>query len=222
LPAAVKAPHPLERYDDAARAILRHEHDCLRALEHTHIVAAHALVDTASRTALVTEWLGGGDLVSVAGFAPRHWLASLGELVGAIAHLHGRGLVHRDIKARNVMLDARGGARLIDFASAAPIGAAVPRGGTTDAHRFADDRGGRATCDDDAYGLAVLIYELFTGRLPYGEHGRAERLEDPRPGGEDAPDPVLDWAMAWLDPLRRAHAGNITALAAVLNLTDSS
>jgi serine/threonine-protein kinase len=222
LRAAVKTPRPLERNDDSARAILRHEHDCLRALEHAHVVSVHELVDTASRTALVTEWLDGGDLVSVAGFAPRHWLASLGELVEAVAQLHGHGFVHRDIKARNVMLDARGRARLIDFASAARIGAVVPRGGTTDAHTRADDRGGRATCDDDAYGLAVLIYELFTGRLPYGVDGRVESLEDPRPSGEGAPNPVLGWAKAWLDPARRAHAGNVTVLAAVLNLADSS
>ena len=92
----------------------------------------------------------------------------------ALAHLHARGFVHRDVKARNVLFGADGRARLIDFASALPRGAvrAARRH-----HRRAFARPGREDAavepSDDAYALAVLIYELLAGRLPYGVGGYA-------------------------------------------------
>lgn len=221
VPVAVKTPRPFEHDNGSARTLVRHEHACLGTLEHAHIVAARDLVETRARTALVTEWLGGGDLVSLAGSAFRHWLAPLGDLVAAVTYLHTHRFVHRDIKARNVMLDVRGRARLIDFASAARVDAAVAHGGTTDAHRRLGDPGERAVCDDDAYALAVLIYELCTGGLPRGVSGRERAPQRPPRSGETGLEGVLDWAMAWLDPGRGACPG-ITALAAVLNLADSS
>lgn len=219
VPAAVKAPRP--SVDRAlARALLRHEHDCLVLLCHAHTVVPYALVDEQDCTALVMEWLGGGDLVSLAGATARHWLGPLGELVAALAHVHARGYVHRDVKARNVMFDGRGRARLIDFGSAARQGAAVPPGGVTAAHRRSDEASTVAVCEDDHYALAVLIYELSMGRLPRGVDGRERPPERLPPSGDATVDGVLEWAMAWLDPDRRTAAGNIAALATVMNLAE--
>ncbi len=91
----------------------------------------------------------------------------------------GLRLAHRDVKARNVLFDALGRARLIDFASALPLGVAAQSGGTTAAHA----RPGReaiVAAADDAYAYAVLLYELFAGRLPYGPAGRSAGRRRPR------------------------------------------
>jgi serine/threonine-protein kinase len=168
---ALKIPRAAPRPEDA-RAPLAREHELLASVRHAHIVATFGLIERSGVCALALEYLPGGDLVALAGAHPRHWLPAARELHAALEHLHARGYAHRDVKARNVLFDARGRARLIDFASALPIGARAPSGGTTSAHR----RGGliaTVTAADDAYAFAVLLYELLAGRLPYGPAGRA-------------------------------------------------
>jgi serine/threonine-protein kinase len=142
------------------------EFDVLRRLEHPHIVRLLERVDTDDGPWLAFEYLAGGDLVSLAGFDSAHWLSPLVEVVQALSFLHRTGFVHRDVKARNVMLDAAGHARLIDFGSAAPIGAPWRTGGTTAA--VVDPmRGARpVTTADDAFALARLLEELAQGGLP--------------------------------------------------------
>jgi serine/threonine protein kinase len=150
---------------------LAREHELLACLDHPHIVATLGLVERGGACALALEYLPGGDLVALAGASPRHWLPAARELHAALEHLHSRGYAHRDVKARNVLFDARGRARLIDFASALPIGERAPSGGTTSAHRH-PGQAVTVTAAHDWYAFAVLLYELFTGRLPYGPAGR--------------------------------------------------
>jgi serine/threonine protein kinase len=178
-----------------ALARLEREHEVLEAVEHGHIVATHGIVEHRGACALVLDYLPGGDLVALAGTQPRHWLRAAQAVYAALSHLHGKGLAHRDVKARNVLFGARGRARLIDFASALPLGASAQSGGTTAAHV----RPGRApivAAADDAYAYAVLLYELFAGRLPYGPAGRLGRRA------------------RLASPWREARTGRVAALAA--------
>jgi serine/threonine protein kinase len=182
-----------------ALARLEREHEALAAARHRHIVATYGLIEHRGACALALEYLPGGDLVALAGTHPRHWLRAARAVHAALAHLHRLGLAHRDVKARNVLFDAHGRATLIDFASALPLGAAAQSGGTTAAHV----RSGRdpiVAAADDAYAYAVLLYELFAGRLPFGAAGR--------PAGRLGPRARL--APAW----RGARTGPTAALAA--------
>jgi serine/threonine protein kinase len=154
-----------------ARAHLRREYRLLASLAHSGILQAHALVDESGIVALVTEYLAGGDLVSVAGEPPRHWAVAIESVVAALTFVHSRGLVHRDVKARNVMFDVAGNPRLIDFGSAAAIGSPAGAGGTTSAHR--NPHASDVSPADDVYALAVLIHELFEGRLPRADAAAA-------------------------------------------------
>jgi serine/threonine protein kinase len=149
-----------------SRARLSAEHACLDRYSHAAILRLLAWVDDASHTALVTEYLDGGDLVSLAGFAARHWLRPMAEVAEALAYLHAHSVVHRDVKARNVLLDSAGHARLIDFGSAAEVGSPRTLGSTTAAHRYAD--AGTVSAADDVFAFSVLLYELMAGRLPFG------------------------------------------------------
>ena len=168
----------------AAAVRLRAEHALLARLEHAAILRPVAW--DGANAALVTEYLAGGDLVSLAGDAPRHWAAGALDVLGALAYLHARDIVHRDVKARNVMFTAQGRARLIDFGSAAPAGAERRAAGTTAAHRYAST--GTIACSDDIHAFAVLAHELLTGRLP-GEGGARAAAARPAAAGGGAAGP---------------------------------
>lgn len=158
----------------AGHALIRREFAFLDAISHRNVVAVEGLthVPDGSPTGepapgIVMEYLGGGDLVSLAGASPRQWAPVAAQVACAVAELHGAGIVHRDLKPRNVLLGSADVPRLIDFALAAPTGAAAPAGGGTPAYR----RGrlsGEGAVADDVYAMAVLVHELWLGELPFG------------------------------------------------------
>jgi serine/threonine protein kinase len=157
----------------APAAVIEHEARILASLSHPHIVRSRGLVLTDATPVLVMEYLGGGDLVSLAGGPPTHWLGALAAIVDALGYLHGQGLVHRDLKARNVLFTDDDRARLVDFGSTLGIGSPWTGGGTT---VVAPDRG-RAPVNpvDDLHAVAALAHELLYGAPPLsgGEVARA-------------------------------------------------
>lgn len=153
-----------------ARACLEREQRLLAELAHPHVVRTFGLVEIDGTLSVELEYLDGGDLVSLVGAAPRHWRQAALDLIAALEHLHARGFVHRDVKARNVLFAADGRVRLIDFASVLPIGARASQAGATAAHRPPGSTAGPAAARDDVYAFAVLLYQLLAGRLPYGAH----------------------------------------------------
>jgi serine/threonine protein kinase len=165
---ALKMLKPELRERPGARASLLREHELLRELAHPHIVVTHGLVEFNGVPALALEYLGGGDLTSLVGAEPRHWLRAAADVAAALRFMHVRGFVHRDVKARNVLFDAADRARLVDFGSVLPAGAAAAHGGATAAHRPPNRAPGPVAPADDCYAFAALLYELLAARLPYG------------------------------------------------------
>jgi len=146
--------------------LIEREYRMLATCRSPAIVRAFDCVVSGPDAAIVMEYLAGGDLVALAGLAPRHWLPAAGGLIEALAHLHEAGVIHRDVKARNVMLDTEDRPRLIDFGSAVTVGSAWSPAGTTP-EIVAPDRGrAGAAPADDVYALAVLLHELAFGGLP--------------------------------------------------------
>src|SRR5690606_8940870 len=99
------------------------EHRVLARIDHPHVVRALGFAERDGVAVLVTELLSGGDLVPLAGGPPAHWLPAARGVAAALRAVHAAGFVHGDVKARNVLFDAGGRAKLIDFGSARPIGA---------------------------------------------------------------------------------------------------
>lgn len=193
-PVAVKVTRARWRGHPGAVELLAREHRALRAVEHPRIVRAQGFAAVDGAAALVTEYLPGGDLVPLAGSPLRCWLSAAVDVASALAAVHAAGLVHGDVKARNVLFDASGRAKLIDLGSARPIGAPLGPGGHTPAHtplRFDLTHAAPAA---DVYAFAVLLYELLSGRLPFG----------PSPTRWRAP-PPLDTHPAGVPLARRVH-----------------
>ena len=192
---AVKYPRLDGASHAAARALVHREFGFLHGISHPNVVAVFGLARMpdlpdapAAGLGMVMEYLGGGDLVSMAGAPPRCWAPVAAQVARAVDHLHGTGIVHRDLKPRNVLLRSEDAPCLIDFALAAHIGGPTPRGGGTAAYRR------RASADeadvaDDVYALAVLVYELWIGALPFDKHPTPSNAESRRQFPELRPVP---------------------------------
>jgi serine/threonine protein kinase len=174
--AALKTPRPESRHHAGAALLIRREYEVLRAVAGRHIVEAYELVEHDAAPALLMEYLPHGDLVPLVGAPPEHWLPAFRATVTALLEVHRRGFAHGDVKARNVLFAADGGARLVDFTSARPLESQAAL--STPAYGL-PVRFQAIARDGDCFALAALLYELSTGRLPYGAAGPADVSEVP-------------------------------------------
>ena len=104
--------------------------------------------------------------------APRQVLDWLDDAAAAIDAAHAAGIVHRDVKPGNLLIDDRGHVKVADFgiASAAGLDSLTQTGtilGTAGYLSPEQARGERSGPASDRYGLAVVAWELFTGRRPF-------------------------------------------------------
>lgn len=164
-------------------ALVEREFQTLSALHHPNIIDAIECIDGEAGRFLVLEYLPGGDLVSLAGQPPRYWSSAVMDVIDALRYLHHQGVVHRDLKARNVLFDSAGNARLIDFGSALAIGSQWSVGGTTEVAVHPERGNAPVSAHDDVYALICLLHEMLYGMPPgHGERGSvpksAQRLAE--------------------------------------------
>jgi hypothetical protein len=182
--------------DTPGRELLMAEGQLLAELNHPNLVRVLDLdVDEEGRPFLVMEHVAGCTLDRHAEQgrpAPRRAAAVVAEIARAVAYVHRRGVVHQDIKPRNVLIDEAGRPRLIDFGLARlrhawtdePSG---PSGGTLMFMAPEQARGevGRIGPAADIFALGGLLYFLLTGRPPIRGGSRAEALDRARRGDVD-------------------------------------
>lgn len=158
-----------------ARERMRREVLAARRLSHTNIVAVHDFAEEGQWSFMVMEYVAGPDLavrVRERGPLPPDDVARLGqEVSSALSAGHHHGVLHRDVKPQNILLDPDGRARLTDFGSArldgqttvTATGAAV---GTLDYMAPEVFKGQRGDARSDLYSLGLTLYFALTGRLP--------------------------------------------------------
>jgi serine/threonine protein kinase len=157
----------VERFKLEARAMAR--------LSHPHIVTVHDAGEDGGRLYIIMEYVGGGTLKERMETAMplREVTRIVAEVAGALSYAHSMGIVHRDVKPVNVLMDTNGRAVLSDFGIAKVLetsaalthaGAGV---GTPEYMSPEQCRGVPVDARADIYALGVMLYEMLTGRTPF-------------------------------------------------------
>ena len=164
-----------------ARSRLENEIGFARMLPAGSAVEILGLHEADGFLLLEMEYLPGGDLGQFRGRSFAVFSGFLLDVAKALGAAHERGLVHRDLKCANVLLDAGGRARLADFGLATLAGGA-PGGGSPYNISPQQLRGEPASPADDLYAFGAMLYELLAGQPPYYPDITRERiLHEPVP-----------------------------------------
>ena len=202
---AIKALPPELAYDPAIRTRFTREARTSAQLAHAHIVPIHDVGERDGIAYFVMSLVHGGSLADVLSRDPRLPItrvrAILAELSDALAFAHLRGVIHRDVKPDNVLIDGDTGRSMVtDFGIARAIEAGTRLTITgnavgTPTYMSPEQAMGEREIDgrSDIYSLGVLGYQMLTGRVPFSAGNSMALLlkhvsETPRPIAELRPD----------------------------------
>lgn len=207
-PVAVKRLHAGLVADEEHRERFRREALMVARLSHPNLVHVLDRGEDDAGPYLVLELVEGEDLKSrlrrEGHLAPEEAARVCAQVAQALAYAHAQGLVHRDIKAGNVLLSEDGPAKLADFGIARMVGGEEEAGLTrTDmllgsADYLSPEQANGRTLDarSDVYSLGIVLFECLTATLPYVGEGFvavamkhcSEPPPDPRTVLADVPD----------------------------------
>jgi serine/threonine protein kinase/Flp pilus assembly protein TadD len=195
---ALKVLRPEIAGDPGTIERFRNELRLARTVSHRHVCRMHDLGrEEGTGTYFITmEYVPGEDLKSLIrsiGALPVGKAVAVGRQVAeGLAEAHRLGVVHRDLKPQNVMIDRQGGARIMDFGIARSVRAKGLTGagvmiGTPEYMAPEQVDGKEADPRADVYALGVVLFEMLTGRPPFeGETALAVAVKQK---SEPAPDP---------------------------------
>jgi serine/threonine protein kinase len=152
-------------------ARFRHEARLLRMLNTPHAARLYEYVETGAGAAIVMELIDGVALRALLrSEGPTGPEAALVVLKGALLGLaaaHEAGLVHRDFKPENIVIDAEGGSKLVDFGIAVRAGDGENPAGTPPYMAPEQWTGAPAGPATDVYAATVVFFECLTGTRPF-------------------------------------------------------
>jgi YVTN family beta-propeller protein len=209
-PVALKLIAPeLAEDEDFRRRFLR-ESRLAASLEHPNVVPIYEAGEHDGQLYLAMRYVEGSDLRTVlkrdGPLAPERTLGVLAQIADALDAAHRRGLVHRDVKPANVLLDDDGHAYLTDFGVTKQLGGDSTESGqlvgTLDYLAPEQIRGDPIDARADIYALACVLYPCLTGAAPFHRATEAETLwahmqeEPPQLPQHPALTPVLKKGLA--------------------------
>ncbi len=185
---AIKLLPPGGPADDKARQRFLREARSASALNHPNIITIHSIDESDGLDFIVSEYIGGESLKARLDQGPLDFMQVLdlgSQVSDALAAAHNVNLIHRDIKAANILITPRGQAKVLDFGLAkivqtlpseidkeastmvADITDAGQIMGTVSYMSPEQTRGEPLDPRTDIYSLGVVLYEASTGRLPF-------------------------------------------------------
>ena len=226
-PVALKfLPADVDR-DPARLTQLHTEVRMARQVAHPNVCRVYDIDETDGHTFLSMEYVDGEDLGSllkrIGRFPQDRAIEVARQICSGLAAAHERGVIHRDFKPANVMLDSAGKVRITDFGLAGTSGE-VLRAGTPAYMAPEQISGAEVTARSDIYALGLVLYEVFTGqRALEGKNlaeliHKREQLDFPQPSAivRDL-DPEIERAiMRCLQPDPAVRPSSALSVAAAL------
>jgi len=185
-----------------AKKLFFNEAHTTGSLDHPNILTVLDAGEDDDRPYIVLEFLDGGDTLKR--YIEKDNLLSIERTVEilyqcakALDYAHRRGVIHRDIKATNIMLTADGRVKICDFGIAQfSAGDQTQVMGLLGSPRYMSPEQAReedVTAQTDVYSLGVVAYELLTGKAPFAANGLSKLInqilnEDPAPVSDFRPD----------------------------------
>ena len=200
----------VRRFEQEARAA--------SALNHPNIITVHEIGEERGRLFIVTEYVEGKTLrerMWDGRFAVAEALDACAQVAGALQKAHAAGVIHRDVKPENVMLDEEGHVKVLDFGIAKQLHPAAPSVDTeaptsarvntasgvvlgTTAYMSPEQvRGLDLDGRSDVWSLGCVLYEMLAGRAPFEERNFGDLVVailhgDPPPLSDLAPEVPAD------------------------------
>ena len=185
-PVALKFLPPEFRQDPARLQRLLSEVRIARQVSHPNVCRVYDVVEAEGEHFLAMEFVDGEDLASLLRKVDRltgDRAVRIARQIGLGLHAaHELGVLHRDLKPHNVMIDGEGRVRITDFGLAAledEVGGAEALSGTPSYMAPEQIAGESVTARSDIYALGIVLYELFTGCRPFTGKERPETPSAP-------------------------------------------
>ena len=176
-PVAIKKMREELRVNPQERARFVIEAKTVAALHHPNIVDIYAIAEDGADVYLIFEYVDGKtahELVQTAGrLSIREAARVVRSAADALDYAHARGVIHRDMKPSNVMIDSTGRVKVMDFGIARMAKDSMTRYSMTNTvvgtppYMAPEQEQGHVRRESDVYALAVCAYEMLTGKLPF-------------------------------------------------------
>jgi serine/threonine-protein kinase len=222
---AIKILSPLLSNDHEALERLKREVSAARRITHHNVIRIHDIAETKGLHYVSMEYFQGENLKDyikrTGNLSTMQAYQIASQICDGLEAAHKQGVIHRDLKSQNIIINSRNEIKLIDFglAHTAHLKGMTATGlimGTPEYMAPEQVSGNKVDERADIYSLGIILYELFTGKVPFtGDSAIAigfKQIKDPPPEprtiNPQLPQEIEDVILKALekDPIKRPHS----------------